>query len=266
MTTGEGQIRARTIVLPAEHGAWGFLFEPIVLGLAVAPTLAGACLGVATVGAFLMRRPLKVFTKTKTPLGESRKRRIALGAVAGYGTVALLAFVAAIVLGGWRPVLPLVAMSPFVVIFLLYDTRNQSRQLVPELLGPPGLAAVAASMAIAAGWTWPGAVTLWVLLMARTIPSVTYIRARLRLEKGKPFAVMPVVLVHVVFTAAAAWLWREDLAPLLAVLFLVALFARAMVGLSPMRRFHRAKQVGIFEVVMGALYIAAVAVGYHTGF
>jgi len=255
----------RTIVLPAEHGAWGFLFEPIVLGLAVAPTIAGACLGLATVGAFLMRRPLKVLTKTKAPIAESRKRRIAAVAVAGYGAVAALAFVAAVLLGGWLVVLPLVAMSPFVAIFLLYDTRNQSRQLVPELVGPPGLAAVAVSMAVAAGWTWPAAATLWVLLMARTIPSVTYIRARLRFEKGKPFAVAPVVLVHVLFTAAAAWLWKENLAPLTALIALAVLFARAMVGLSPLRRFHRAKQVGIFEVVLGALYVAAVAVGYHTG-
>ena len=265
MTTSEGQIRARTIVLPAEHGAWGFLFEPIVLGLAVAPTAAGACLGVATVGAFLMRRPLKVFTKTKAPLGESRKRQIAAMAVAGYGTVAVLAFVVSVLLSGWTPVLPLVAMSPFVVIFLLYDTRNQSRQLVPELVGPPGLAAVAASMAIAAGWPWPAAATLWVLLMARTIPSVTYIRARLRLEKGKPFAVIPVVLVHVVFTLAVVGLWWKGLAPLLALIALVVLFARAMLGLSPLRRFHRAKQVGVLEVVLGALYIAAVVVGYHVG-
>jgi len=265
MTTGEGHIRVRTIVLPAEHGAWGFLFEPIVLGMAVAATPAGACLGVACVGAFLMRRPLKVFTKTRMPVSQSRKRQIAATAVAGYGLAAALAFSAAVLLGGWQPVLPLVAMSPFVAVFLLYDTRNQSRQLVPELAGPPGLAAVAVSMAIAAGWSWPAATTLWVLLMARTIPSVTYIRARLRLEKGKPFAVTPVVIVHVVSTAAAAWLWREGLAPLAAVIALGVLFARAMVGLSPLRRFHRAKQVGVFEVVLGALYIAAVAVGYRIG-
>jgi len=266
MATSEGQIRARTIVLPAEHGAWGFLFEPIVLGLAVAPTVAGACLGVATVGAFLMRRPLKVLTRTRAPIAESRKRQIAAMAVAGYGAIAMLAFIATVLLGGWLPVLPLVAMSPFVAVFLLYDTRNQSRQLVPELVGPPGLAAVAVSMAIAAGWTWPAAATLWVLLMARTIPSVTYIRARLRLEKGKPFVPTGVVVVHGVFTLAVVVLWWKQFAPLLAVIALVALFVRAMIGLSPLRRFHRAKQIGILEVVLGALYIAAVAVGYHTGF
>jgi hypothetical protein len=265
MSVNEGHIRARTIVLPAEHGAWGFLFEPIVLGLAVAPTLTGACLGLATIGAFLVRRPLKVLTKTKAPFSKSRKRQIAAKAVAGYGLVAALSFVAALLPGGWQPLLPLVAMSPFVLIFLFYDTRNQSRQLVPELMGPPGLAAVAVSMALAAGWSWPAAATLWVLLMARTIPSVTYIRARLRLEKGKPFALVPVVLVHVAFTAAAAWLWREGHAPLLAVLFLALLFVRALVGLSPLRRFHRAKQVGVFEVVAGALYVMAVAIGYHIG-
>jgi len=265
MPVDEGQVRVRPIVLPAEHGAWGFLLEPVALGLAVAPTLTGACLGLATCGAFLARRPLKVLTKTKAPLSGSRRRRIAALAVAGYGALAALGLIGAVMLGGWRPLIPLAATSPLVAVFLLYDTRNQSRRLVPELAGPPGLAAVAVSMAIAAGWAWPAAAALWVLLMARVIPSVTYIRARLRLEKGKPFAVAPVVLVHVVFTAAAVWLWRDGLAPLLAVVFLVVLFARAIVGLSPLRIFRRAKQVGVFEVVAGALYVVAVAVGFRTG-
>jgi hypothetical protein len=266
MPGDEGQVRARPIVLPAEHGAWGFLLEPIVLGLAVVPTLTGACLGLATCGAFLARRPLKILTKTKAPLAQSRRRRIAAVAVAGYSAVAASGLLAAVLLDGWKPVVPLVVMSPLVAVFLLYDTRNQSRQLVPELVGPPGLAAVAASMAIAAGWSWAAAGALWVLLMARAIPSVAYVRSRLRLEKGKPFAMAPVILVHVAFTAVAVWLWRDGLAPLLAILFLGLLFGRAIVGLSPLRIFHRARQVGVLEVVAGALYVIAVAVGYRTDF
>jgi hypothetical protein len=35
----------RLVALPAEHGGWGLLLEPIALGLAVAPSLAGTFLG-----------------------------------------------------------------------------------------------------------------------------------------------------------------------------------------------------------------------------
>lgn len=43
-TSAARTVKLRTVALPAEHGGWGFLFEPIVLGLLLAPTGA-RCLG-----------------------------------------------------------------------------------------------------------------------------------------------------------------------------------------------------------------------------
>ena len=40
MATTTPSVRLKAIALPPEHGAWGFLLEPIVLGLLVAPSLA----------------------------------------------------------------------------------------------------------------------------------------------------------------------------------------------------------------------------------
>ena len=53
----------RSVALPSEHGGWSFLLEPIALGLAVAPSLAGLLLGVAVTGAFLTHQPLKTAVK-----------------------------------------------------------------------------------------------------------------------------------------------------------------------------------------------------------
>ena len=54
------RVRLRQIVLPTEHGSWGFLLEPIVAGVAVAFSAASVWIAVAVIGAFLARRPLQV--------------------------------------------------------------------------------------------------------------------------------------------------------------------------------------------------------------
>ena len=50
----------RGVALPSEHGGWGLTLEPGLLGLLVAPSVAGACLAVAAVVAFVARTPLKL--------------------------------------------------------------------------------------------------------------------------------------------------------------------------------------------------------------
>ncbi len=49
------RICIRPIALPVEHGGWGLLFEPIVLGLLLAPSPAGLFISLGATGAFLAR-------------------------------------------------------------------------------------------------------------------------------------------------------------------------------------------------------------------
>jgi hypothetical protein len=60
-------VRLRPIALPVEHGGWAFLGAPILLGLWVAPSITGVWLGLAALGAFLSRQPLKL------TLGDRRR-------------------------------------------------------------------------------------------------------------------------------------------------------------------------------------------------
>jgi hypothetical protein len=53
-------VRLRSLALPVEHGGWGLLGEPLVLGLAIAPSWAGAGVGLFAAFAFLARHPLKL--------------------------------------------------------------------------------------------------------------------------------------------------------------------------------------------------------------
>src|SRR5205085_660938 len=82
-------VRLNTIALPVEHGGWGITLEPILLGLLIAPSAAGAGLAVATVGAFLARHPFKIVAGDRRP-GRRFQRTPGAGRVATvYACVAL---------------------------------------------------------------------------------------------------------------------------------------------------------------------------------
>ena len=51
----------KSVALPAEHGSWSLVTEPILLGLLVAPSWAGAALAVTAFALFLFNRPFKVY-------------------------------------------------------------------------------------------------------------------------------------------------------------------------------------------------------------
>ena len=71
------------MALPTEHGGWGLTAEPVLLGLLVAPSWAGAAIGAGAVLAFLARTP------TKIALGDLRRRRV-LSRTRVAGTVAVV--------------------------------------------------------------------------------------------------------------------------------------------------------------------------------
>jgi len=100
--TTVSRVRWKSIALPPEHGSWGFLLEPILLGLLVAPSLAGVMMALAVLGAFLMRHPLKIaFTDWRRGKRYARTKT-AEQFIAGYGLLALVGLVGAITLAGIR--------------------------------------------------------------------------------------------------------------------------------------------------------------------
>jgi hypothetical protein len=108
----------RSVALPSEHGGWGFLIEPIVLGLLVAGSVNGLLLALAALGAFLVHQPVKVAIKDRLK-GQRPPRTIWAERFAlGYGLLAAIPF--GIVLPGAEEAfwLPLVMAVPFICIQL----------------------------------------------------------------------------------------------------------------------------------------------------
>src|ERR687890_633728 len=149
---GAGGVRVRTIALPTEHGGWGITLEPLLLGLLVAPSSAGAGLALATVGAFLARHPFKIVAGdrrrgrrfARTPYAERFTLAYAAAALAGF---ALALFTSK----DYTFLLPLAVAAPLAAVQLWYDAAGRSRGLLPEVAGSVAMGSVACSLALAGG-------------------------------------------------------------------------------------------------------------------
>ena len=255
----------KAVAVPAEHGGWGFLAEPVVLGLVLAPSAGGACLALAALAAFLARHPLRLLLLDRRK-GARYPRTVLAGRVAtGYALVALLLLAGALALapGPFWP--PLVLAAPLGLLALAFDARGRSREALPEAAGAVALAASATAIALAGSAPAPPAWSAWVLLALRAVTSILYVRARIRLDRGLAAGPRAVHVGHAVAVVAAAALAALGWAPWLATLVFFALLARSGWGLSSRRRPVRPQTLGLQELGYGLLTLVLLSAGYRLG-
>jgi hypothetical protein len=255
----------KAVALPSEHGGWGLAAEPGLLGLLVAPSVAGAAIAVAAVVAFLVRTPLKLALVDRRRGRSLPRTRLAARVAAVEGLVLVALAAVAVVTAGVAWIVPLVLAAPLFAVELWFDVRSRGRRLVPELCGSVGAASVAASVAVAGGAPTSVAVVAWVVLAARSIAAIPYVRTQVqRLHRptaapgpgGSDLAQAAGVVV------AAAAVVVEPAAALGA----AAVAATAAVRLVGVRRPPvPAVRLGAAESVLGVLVVVATAVGLHLG-
>lgn len=251
----------KSVGLPAEHGSWSLVSEPILLGLLIVPSWAGTALAVAAFSLFLFNRPFKIYW------GDRRRgRRYERSAMAGrYASIsAIVAIVNAAVafgLAGLRPFMPLVMAAPLLATFMIFDQRP-GRHWQAELSAPTAFGAIVSAIVLAGGLGWLPALALWAFVVARAIPAVLFIRARLRLDKGKPVQIRWALFAHVMATIAVGALVWAGWLPRTAMLAALILLARAIWGLSTYRRRSSVKALGFLETGFGVMAILLVALGY----
>jgi hypothetical protein len=257
-------VRVRNIALPVEHGGWGFTLEPVALGLLVAPSLPGLFLAMATLAAFLARHPLKLVMADRRRGRRFARTHVAERFALIYILIAALSLLAAIKAAiSYEFLSPLLFAAPFALIQLLFDRLSRSRALLPELAGVTAMAAIASSIALANGWTRGVAFGLWAVLAARVVPTILYVRARLKALHGQVASTGTVITMHVlalVIVLALAWM---KLTPALAIIAFLILLARVLFGFSGRDRAARAKQIGIRELGFGAMTVATIALGHY---
>lgn len=120
-------------------------------------------------------------------------------------------------------------------------------------------------MALAGGWSMNSALVLWIILAAKAVASVLYVRARLRLDRGQPHDPTAAWAGHVLAFLLVTALAATGRAPWLAALVFAALLVRAVHGLSARRRVVRPQTLGFQELGLGLATALLVALGYATG-
>ncbi|HKB81429.1 MAG TPA: YwiC-like family protein [Thermoanaerobaculia bacterium] len=241
-------VALRPLVLPAEHGGWGFLLEPVVLALLVAPSAPGLLIGLGALGIFLLRHPLKLAAHDWLRRRRYPRTPACELLLLGYGAAALAAFAGAALLGGLGALAPLLAAVPFGLTQFAFDARNHSRALSAELSGAIAPAAVAASIALAGGRAASLAAALALLVAARSVPAVLYVRSLLR---GNHKALMLAAHAGAVIVAVVTGPWT-------AILAMCLLLIRAALPASGLP----ARRIGIREIGWGAVFVALVSAGF----
>ncbi len=245
--------------MPTEHGGWGLTLEPVLLGLIVAWSGAGVALGVAAFAAFLLRTPAKlVAVDIRRDRWLDRSRLAMRIAIIEAGVLAI-AVAMVITLVGWRWLLPVLVAGPLVAIELSFDIRSRGRRLVPELCGSVGISAVAASIALAGGRSMGLAIGLWLVLAARAISAIPFVRVqifRLRRGQGPVWHSDLAQVAGLVIAAVAVVVDRRLLAGAVGVL-LLTLAQSVWVRLAPIP----AKQVGMRQMFIGFALVAVTATG-----
>lgn len=253
--------RLRPIALPTEHGGWGLLGAPIILGLWTAPSVAGVWLSLAALGAFLARQPLKL------ALGDWRRGKrfprtvLAERFALGYGIVALVAFSAAWFTSAYPFWLPLLLAAPLAAVQLRFDILKLSRALAAELCGAAAISATAAALALAGGWTPIPALLLWLLLALQSTTAIVYVGIRLRLARGAPARRAPALLLHLgALVLVGGLLWSGLIGwPVLASFVLLTL--RCCIGLMPRSLRTPTPLVGLQELGWSLLMVIGIRLG-----
>ena len=245
--------KLRGVLLPAEHGSWGLIAEPLLLGLLVAPSLPGLAVAVFAFSAFLLRTPmLRVwrFRQLSSPDPQrGRVRRFLLTNLIVMHTG--LAAAALTARGPW--LLPIVLASPLALWVLRVQYKGQTRKLWPELVAAIALGSPAAAMLLAAGAPAEAAYWAWGALAIKSITSIVFVRTQIKRFHNRPHARVPMLALHVAVPVALVLFDRGIGMPLL--YGALALRAAVLTAL-PVRS---AKHVGWIEVAISLAFVLALS-------
>jgi len=249
----------RTVRMPSEHGGWGLTLEPVLLGLMVSPSAAGAAIGGAAFVSFLARTPVKLVL-----VDAWRRRwlpRTTLAALIGGFEVAIIATLVVIATSsaGWHWWWPVLVAAPLVAVELAFEARSRGRRLIPELCGAAGIETTAAAIVVAGGERDRLAIAAWLILVARSLAAVVHVRVQIvRLRRGSGDRRLSDVfqLVGVAVAAVAVAIEPMVIGGAI-VMILIAAAHLAMVRQRPLP----AKEIGMQQMMMGFVLVASTATG-----
>ena len=249
----------KAVAIPTEHGGWGLTLEPVILGLFVKPSIAGALLGVAAFITFVARTPLKAVLVDSRRGRNLERTTLARQILAGEVLLLIALAAGAVVLGDLRWWVPAIAAIPLAGVELWFDMRSKSRRLTPELAGAVGVSAVAAVIVLAAGASYSVAASLWMVLAARAITSIPFVRSQVALlHKRTISANVGFIADAVAVTIATAAYFVQEKILLGSIAIGVIIVYQRISGKWPP---DRAAILGVRQTVVGLTLVLVTALG-----
>lgn len=249
----------RAVGVPAEHGGWGLTGEPILLGLLLVPSLAGLFVGFVGGILFLLRTPVR-FVLVDARRRRTLRRTVVARRLAVIEAVVAVLFVVSVFRLSSSPFwVPATVASPLVLLQMWFDVRSRSRRLVPELAGSIGISSLAASITIAGGARASLALGVWMILAARAVTSIPFVRQQVGLLHHRETSSWPLAVwdgVAVTLAAGAAVIDHSLLVAFVSV-------ACVVLGqrLSVLWPTARAKVIGMRQMVFGMTVVVATVMG-----
>lgn len=242
--------RLKPLLLPVEHGGWGLIGAPILLGLIVSPSARGALIACAALLLFLSRQPLKIAAKDIV-----RKKRYPRTSWAGGFALAEIGLGVVLLAVAYSPplLLPLALLAVLSAAQFVLETFGKGRAILPELVGSAA-AAVFVTLITLAGGTEPR--LAWLFAAALTLHAwlaVVYVTRRLNHHENT----WAVALSAGTALILATLVWsRNGMGWPLTVGFAV-LAGRALWGTSKLQTKRRAQIVGVQEVGYTLMLVVA---------
>ncbi len=249
----------KSLVIPAEHGAWSWLLVPFGVGVAVAGQvgLPGILTLVGGLCAFLMRQPAAAWLRARRGRASRADEPPAAAWTIGLGLAAALCLAGLLALG--RSAL-LWLLAPALAVLLVYLAATRSgragmRTAWMELSGAVALALMAPAALIAASGRLDAlAWVLWGLMGLHNALGVMYVRLRLADSHHRA--------VNRAAVAGAAWLgW----VPPATALPLVGLLGRAVWAARRPRPVDDVRRFGFAELAVEVLSGAWIAASFWIG-
>jgi hypothetical protein len=236
--------------------------EPVLLGLLLVFSWAGVAIGVAAFIAFVVRTPLRLVLVDRRRQRSLPRTRLAtriaiveLALLAALGSVAL-------VTADWAWLVPIGIATPLVAVELWFDIRGRSRRLIPELCGSIGITAVAAAIVVAGGGSNRLALTASMILAARAVASIPFVRTQIaRLRHGSA-ALAPTDAFQIAGATLAAAAVAVDSRAILGAIAVVVIAAFQATTMRR-RKIPVAKVIGMQQMMLGLTVVAATATGVH---
>ncbi len=253
-----GAVSWRSVALPSEHGGWSLTAEPALLGLLVAWSVPGLALGVAAMVGFVARTPLKLVLVDR--FRHRRLDRTRLAALVAAGELLIVtALVVYAAIAGQSFWAPLAVAAPLVALELWFDMRSRSRRLIPELAGSIGIGSIATAIALAAGASMNLAWGLWVVIAARSLAAIPYVRTQILRTRSRPGPRWHSDIAQLIAVAVALLGWTVGMVPSAAVVAIAVLAAIHLVAVRLAPR--RAVVIGIQQLIFGIAVVLATAIG-----